>query len=68
MNKPHKYIAVGVDAEGAVWTYTFPLVADAQDFVDAVADEGWSWDIRLIDGDWTVAEAIANHKDAINWE
>lgn len=64
----HNFIAVGIDANGSVWTYTFPTLADAQEFVEAVADVDWCWDIRSTDGDWSVADAIANFKDANNWE
>lgn len=64
----HNFIALGIDSNGSVWTYTFQSLADAQEFVEAVAENDWCWDIRSVDSDWTVAEAIANFKDAQNWE
>lgn len=65
MATPHKAIAVGVDKHGGVWTYTFPTFDEAVNFVLTVEpdDDSWGWEVRSVDGDWSVEEAVAVHRN-----
>lgn len=61
-----QYLCVGVDKEGGVWTYTFPKLQDALDFVKAVDDGDWYWDVRATDDCLSLNDALVFHKSALN--
>lgn len=63
MSEPHAELAVGVDVNGFIWMYQFLSFDEALEFVHAVEEDGWHWEVRSTGMETSVADAVVHFKD-----